>query len=79
MSKIQKINITNFGSYVDYTWINSDTNFNDVNIIYGRNYSGKTTLSRIFRCLEDKCLHQDYEKPEFSFSLEKNDKQLFHK
>ena len=72
MSKIKTINIDNFGSYKNYTWINNDTEFKDINIIYGRNYSGKTTLSRIFRCLENKSLHNDYENQNFCFTLEDN-------
>ena len=67
MSQIKKIDIMNFGSFKNYTWINRDTEFKSVNIIYGRNYSGKTTLSRIFKCLEDKELHNDYENPQFTF------------
>lgn len=54
---IQKIDITKFGIYKDYKWdsnIGKDFYFKSVNIIYGRNYSGKTTLSRIFRTLEKK-------------------------
>lgn len=70
--KIKKVDINNFGSYKNYTWINKDIEFKDVNIIYGRNYSGKTTLSRIFKCLENKNLHRDYENPNFSFTLENN-------
>lgn len=34
--------------------------FKTFNLIYGWNYSGKTTLSRIFRCLEKGKLHDDY-------------------
>ncbi len=67
MSQIKKIDIMNFGSFKNYIWINRDTEFKSVNIIYGRNYSGKTTLSRIFKCLEDKELHNDYENPQFTF------------
>lgn len=70
--KIKKIDINNFGSYKNYTWINKDIEFKDVNIIYGRNYSGKTTLSRIFKCLENKNSHRDYENPNFSVTLEDN-------
>lgn len=72
MSKIKKIDIDNFGSYKNYTWINRDTEFKDINIIYGRNYSGKTTLSRVFKCLENKSLHDDYENQNFCFTLEDN-------
>ena len=56
MSKIQKIDISNFGTYKNYTWgttISNDYTFKNINIIYGRNYSGKTTLSRIFKCIEN--------------------------
>jgi wobble nucleotide-excising tRNase len=34
--------------------------FKTFNLIYGWNYSGKTTLSRVFRCLENGKLHDDY-------------------
>lgn len=34
--------------------------FKTFNLIYGWNYSGKTTLSRVFRCLEKGQLHIDY-------------------
>lgn len=71
--KITKIDIGNFGSYKNYSWDSAISNayeFKDVNIIYGRNYSGKTTLSRIFKCLETKNLHIDYENPVFNFTLE---------
>lgn len=51
----------------DFDWDNSvlDKNghsisFGDINIIYGRNYSGKTTLSRIVRSLETKTISEKY-------------------
>ena len=77
MSKIKKLDIKNFGSYKNYSWnsaISSDFEFKDINIIYGRNYSGKTTLSRVFKCIEDKSLHTDYENPEFLFLLDNGTK-----
>jgi wobble nucleotide-excising tRNase len=57
---IHQLDITRFGSFDGFQWKNSirDTpgnniqNFKKLNIIYGRNYSGKTTLSRVFRSLE---------------------------
>lgn len=57
---IHQLDITRFGSFDDFQWRNAirDTsgnnvqNFKKLNIIYGRNYSGKTTLSRVFRSLE---------------------------
>ncbi|MEN9920106.1 MAG: hypothetical protein RL662_2542 [Bacteroidota bacterium] len=69
---IKKIDIQKFGLFCDYNWdseIGSDSTINvfkKVNIIYGRNYSGKTTLSRIFRCIENGELHKDYEDAKFT-------------
>lgn len=68
---IKKIDIKKFGLFSDYNWdteVGNDLEkdvFKKVNILYGRNYSGKTTLSRIFRCVENKELHEDYEDAEF--------------
>lgn len=39
--------------------------FQDINIIYGRNYSGKTTLSRIFRAFETGKISDKYVNPKF--------------
>lgn len=48
---IVKINrLTNFGNYRQFQW-GSITNFAKYNLIYGWNYSGKTTLSRLFQVL----------------------------
>lgn len=48
---IIKINrLTNFGNYRQFQW-GSTTNFTKYNLIYGWNYSGKTTLSRLFQVL----------------------------
>lgn len=69
---IKKIDIQKFGLFTDYSWedeIGNDPQkdiFRKVNIIYGRNYSGKTTLSRVFRCIEQKQLHKDYTDSKFS-------------
>lgn len=40
--------------------------FKKLNIIYGRNYSGKTTLSRVFRSFEIGQLPAKYENPDFT-------------
>jgi len=75
---IKKIDIHNFGSFSEYSWdsvISQDYSFKDVNIIYGRNYSGKTTLSKVFRCLEKKTLHTDYDNPNFKITLD-NDSEI---
>lgn len=53
--------IKDFGIYKNFNWTTSGINeFNFKTIIYGWNYSGKTTLSRIFSSLRDKKLHSDY-------------------
>ncbi|MEN5436665.1 AAA family ATPase [Sphingobacterium faecium] len=69
---ISKIDIANFGLYKDYSWNQSVGNaetFRKLNIIYGRNYSGKTTLSRIFKCIEDQSMHRHYGDSSFSITL----------
>ena len=69
---IRKIDIKKFGLFQDYLWSNdiskTDT-FKRLNIIYGRNYSGKTTLSRVFKCIEDSCIHKNYVNCEFEIKL----------
>jgi wobble nucleotide-excising tRNase len=49
---------------------NNVAKFKKLNIIYGRNYSGKTTLSRIFRSLQTGDLPDNYENPTFSVSTD---------
>lgn len=65
---INKIeSIRDFGIYKSFSW-NSATglkNFNHKNLIYGWNYSGKTTLSRIFSSLRDKKMHGSYDRSFF--------------
>lgn len=68
-----QIDINNFGSFTDLTWKNSlrDTgnnvqNFKRLNVLYGRNYSGKTTLSRIFRSLETGRIPLNYVASDFT-------------
>jgi wobble nucleotide-excising tRNase len=76
---ITKIDIPKFGLFNDYKWatnIGRDANsdiFKKLNIIYGRNYSGKTTLSRIFRCIEEKELHENYLDGKFVITDANND------
>lgn len=69
---IEKLDIANFGSFNGFRW---DTDvrephgavgrFKKLNILYGRNYSGKTTLSRIFRSFEVGRTPSRYENPSF--------------
>jgi len=70
---IEKIlTIEKFGVFNDFNW-NRDSklqDFKEKNIIYGWNYSGKTTLSRIFCSLRDKTIHTDYPEAKFKLRLE---------
>jgi len=55
---LTRLDLLNFGSFKDFAWSNvrdggnNVAQFGKLNVIYGRNYSGKTTLSRAARCLE---------------------------
>lgn len=68
--------IKNLAVFQNFVWDTSVRNevgtvqtFKDINIIYGRNYSGKTTLSRIIRALEKGAISDKYENPEFEVSF----------
>lgn len=80
MSKITKIaKIDNFGIFQNFDWNthlssnpaqqNQTYDFKDINIFYGRNYSGKTSLSKIIRALETKTLSPKYDNPDFKIEL----------
>lgn len=70
---LRKINrIHEFGVFNRFSWDstvrdkgNNIGHFKKLNIIYGRNYSGKTTLSRIIRCFEVGTLHDKYLSSQF--------------
>lgn len=68
IKKFSKIN--NLAVFSNYNWDNSIPEFTKINIIYGRNYSGKTTLSRILRAVETRLLPDRYENPNFEISLD---------
>lgn len=79
MSKlIKKIDsIKNMAVYDDFQWSssvrdggNNIAEFKKINILYGRNYSGKTTLSRVFRALETGSISDKYISPEFKLSFD---------
>ncbi|SFE76312.1 Wobble nucleotide-excising tRNase [Marinobacter sp. DSM 26671] len=62
--------------FQDFRWAssvrdegNNVAEFRKINILYGRNYSGKTTLSRIFRALETGSVSDKYSSPEFQLSF----------
>ena len=74
ITKLKSIN--NLAVFQNFNW---DTNIRDegnnvvlfkpINIIYGRNYSGKTTLSRIIRALEVGNISEKYENPQFEIGI----------
>ncbi|WP_298496106.1 AAA family ATPase, partial [uncultured Helicobacter sp.] len=70
---IKKFSKINYGSYQDFSWDNLQE-FQKLNIFYGRNYSGKTTLSRILRSFEVKNPHSDY--MDSTFEIEMTDSNL---
>ena len=69
--KIKKIKkIKNFATFSNFKWLNNCQEFSRYNFSYGWNNSGKTTLSRIFRCLEIKARHSDFPNAEFSIETD---------
>jgi len=72
-SEVKKIDsINNMAVFNDFRWDSSlrdkggnVSEFKKINILYGRNYSGKTTLSRILRAMETGKLSDKYENPSF--------------
>jgi wobble nucleotide-excising tRNase len=74
---ITKFNtIKNLAVFQNFVWDSSVCDgvgtiqlFKDINVIYGRNYSGKTTLSRIVRALEKGAISDKYENPEFEVCI----------
>jgi len=76
---IRKIQlIKQFGVFKDYKWDTTDgiKDFKEKNVIYGWNYSGKTTISRIFSSLRDKQLHEKYKNGEFKIVYDDDKKEL---
>ena len=79
---IKRINIREFGCFSNFDWgtcvcVDSEIDFGRLNILYGRNYSGKTTLSRILRSLQEHRLPDHYEG--CSFVIETDDGRLDEK
>ncbi|CEL29260.1 AAA family ATPase [Pseudomonas fluorescens] len=75
---INQIDIASFGSFSGLEWKkavrdsgNNVKTFQRLNILYGRNYSGKTTLSRIFRALETHKLPMNYVDSSFTVAGDK--------
>ena len=68
--------IKKFGIFRDFLWKNevcgnggSVENFKDINVLYGRNYSGKTTLSRILRAMETGVVSDKFGSPSFEVAF----------
>jgi wobble nucleotide-excising tRNase len=78
--KIKRISkIDNFGIFKNFDWDqnlslgnNQTYDFKDINIFYGRNYSGKTSLSKIIRSLEKQGIPAKYDNPNFQIELSDN-------
>ena len=75
--KIQ--NIKNLAVFRDFDWdksvLDKDGNvleFKQINILYGRNYSGKTTLSRILKAIENGKISDKFENPAFTVNFKDN-------
>lgn len=67
--------IRDFGVYKNFSWssVTGLKNFNHKNLFYGWNYSGKTTVSRIFSSLRDKKIHDSYNKSFFKVNTSTGD------
>ncbi len=70
--KVKRIeSIDDFGIFSSYKAIqNNPSDFDTNNIVFGWNYSGKTTLSRIFRSLEQNKPHDDFQDGKFRIRLD---------
>jgi wobble nucleotide-excising tRNase len=71
----QILSIKDFGIFKDFNWNTTSTlkDFSYKNLFYGWNYSGKTTLSRIFSSLRDKKIHESYSDSHFQVKTTKGD------
>lgn len=67
---IKNLTIDNFGSYQNFSGLQEGNEFTKLNLLYGANYSGKTTLSKIIRVLETKILPEKYDLPKFNLKFE---------
>jgi wobble nucleotide-excising tRNase len=66
--------IKSFGPFKNFKWNNNILDFRQYNLLYGWNYSGKTMLSRMFRCIELNELHSDFPDAEFELTYDRNNK-----
>jgi len=75
IKKIKKVR--DLGTFNGFQWQNSCKEFERYNFFHGWNYSGKTTLSKIFRCLETKIQDSDF--PNAKFFLETDNENITQK
>lgn len=65
--------IANFGAFKSFNWQlkdgKKDLEFQPINFIFGHNYAGKTTLSRIMRAFERKVLPAHYDDAQFELEF----------
>jgi wobble nucleotide-excising tRNase len=75
---ITKLNkIKDFGIFKNFSWDNSINSFKKRNLIYGWNYSGKTTFSKLFNNIEKKSkIH--FPAAEYTFEIERNAETYTH-
>ena len=69
ITKISKLK--DFGIFNNFSWGSLD-DFKKKNLIYGWNYSGKTTLSKLFQILEIKDKDKYFRGSEFQVNTEQN-------
>jgi wobble nucleotide-excising tRNase len=58
-----------FGSFHDFSWPTALHEFKKFNLLFGWNYSGKTTFSRTLRCFELQKHHDDFLTAEVQFCV----------
>ena len=64
--------VAGLGLFKNFTWDSTQLHdFDRYNLMYGWNYSGKTTLSRVFQSVEDRGIHPDFSGA--TFQLTKGD------
>lgn len=81
--KIEKL--SNFGIFKNFKWDakvidkkNNVKEFKKLNIIYARNYSGKTTLSRLMQCIEFKKNNPYYDHSSYELKFQNNQSYFSH-
>lgn len=61
------IELKNFASFKDFS---GTVNFKKVNLFFGYNGSGKTSITRFFKCLNDNKFNQDFQNANFKITLD---------